>query len=94
MTLTIELTPEVEEQLQEEATRQGVPAAEYARRLIEQGLPTPSDQKQKAALALLQSWIDQDATDDPEEIRAAEAELEAFKRAMNENRAGESPLYP
>jgi predicted transcriptional regulator len=94
MTLTIELAPEVEERLQQEATRHGVPATDYARRLIEEGLQTPLTEKQKATLALLQSWVDQDATDDPEEIRAAEAELEAFKQAMNENRAGESPLYP
>ncbi len=42
---------------------------------------------------LLQSWIDEDATDDPDEIRVAEQELAEFKRAMNENRAGERPLY-
>jgi hypothetical protein len=30
----------------------------------------------------------------PDEARAAEQELEEFKRAMNENRLGERPLYP
>jgi hypothetical protein len=94
MSLMIELDPEVEERLQQEATRHGMPVADYARHLIEEGLPVPLDKKQKATLALLQSWVDQDATDDLEEIREAEAELEAFKRAMNANRAGESPLYP
>jgi hypothetical protein len=39
-------------------------------------------------LELLAAWRIQDATDDPEEIRAAERDLAAFKKAMNENRAG------
>jgi hypothetical protein len=49
-----------------------------------------------ATLELLRSWRVQDATDCPEEVRAADEELAAFKRAMNENRiaAGDSLLYP
>lgn len=48
-----------------------------------------------ATLELLARWRLEDATDDPEEIRAAEQELAEFKRAMNENRmgAGEPLLY-
>jgi hypothetical protein len=49
-----------------------------------------------ASLKLLASWRLQDATDDPEEVRAAEQELAEFKKAMNDARAaaGEPPLYP
>ena len=49
-----------------------------------------------ATLELLAQWRREDATDDPEKIRAAEEELAEFKRAMNENRAlsGESPVFP
>ena len=49
-----------------------------------------------ATLELLQAWRLQDATDSPEEIRAAESELAEFKRAMNETRAsaGEPILFP
>lgn len=39
MTLTIDLDPEVEERLREEAGRQGVEVDEYALRLIEGALP-------------------------------------------------------
>ena len=48
-----------------------------------------------ATLELLQGWRLQDATGDPEEVRAAEQELTEFKRAMNESRtlAGEPLLY-
>ena len=49
-----------------------------------------------AAIALLQSWLENERTDDPEEIRKAEEELEEFKRNMNANRAatGERLLFP
>ena len=49
-----------------------------------------------ATLELLEAWRLQDATDDPEQLRAAEHELTEFKKAMNEGRtlAGEPLLYP
>jgi hypothetical protein len=49
-----------------------------------------------ATLELLARWQRQDATDDPEEIRAAEKELAEFKKVTNETRslAGERILYP
>jgi hypothetical protein len=48
-----------------------------------------------ATLELLRGWRLQDATDNPEAVRAAERELTEFKKAMNENRAlaGEPLLY-
>ncbi len=47
-------------------------------------------------IALLKSWLEEDATDDPEELRAAEEELREFKRNMNQPRkeAGARLLYP
>jgi len=49
-----------------------------------------------ATLELMAQWRREDATDDPEKIRAAEQELAEFKRVMNENRTltGEPPLFP
>ena len=49
-----------------------------------------------ATLELLASWRIQDATTDPEQIRAAERELADFKKGMNETRtvAGERVLFP
>jgi hypothetical protein len=49
-----------------------------------------------ATLELLARWKQEDATKNPEEVRAAERELREFKEAMNESRAeaGESVLYP
>ena len=49
-----------------------------------------------ATLQLLAEWRRQDATSDPEDIRAAERGLADFKRAMNEARTatGERIVYP
>ena len=49
-----------------------------------------------ATLDLLAAWRLEDATDNLDEIRAAERELSEFKKAMNETRtlAGALPIYP
>ena len=63
-------------------------------------VPTPPQTQDgsvdTATLELLASWRQQDATADPEQVRAAERELAEFKKAMNENRAlaGEPVLFP
>jgi hypothetical protein len=55
---------------------------------------TPKEET--ATMALVRSWLAEDATDDPEEICAAEEELREFKRNMNLPRkeAGARLLYP
>ena len=54
------------------------------------------DEKAKAAIALLDSWIAEGMNADPETKRQAEEELAEFKRNMNANRAatGERLVYP
>jgi hypothetical protein len=49
-----------------------------------------------ATLDLLAAWKAEDATTDPEKIRAADKEVDDFMKAMNENRAatGERLLFP
>ncbi len=49
--------------------------------------PPPMGSVDTATLELLASWKAQDATTDPEKIRAADEEVAEFKKAMNENRA-------
>ena len=102
MTLKIELTPEDEAKLCSAARVRGLDPSELARKLDFENLPPvpetgafePPDKD--ATIALIQQWIDEDATDDPEEIAAAERELEEFKAAMNAERvrAGARLLYP
>ena len=57
---------------------------------------TEVDDGNAASIALLQSWLEQDATDDPEELCRAQEELDEFKRAINaeRERAGARQIYP
>jgi hypothetical protein len=58
--------------------------------------PSAHDSIDTATLDLFAKWRAEDATDDAEELRAAEQELTEFKKAMNENRAatGGRLLFP
>ena len=60
------------------------------------GTPLAAGAIDTETLELLEAWAREDATDDPEKLRAAQKELDEFKKAMNENRAacGERILYP
>lgn len=97
MTLTLNISPQLEARLRNEAARLGVTEAEYASRLLEQSLsaaaapPAPADQ---ATLDLLARWDAEDATDDPAELARRQREWERFKRAMNENSLSGRPVYP
>ena len=58
--------------------------------------PPPMDSIDTATLELLASWKAQDATTDPEKLRAADEEVAEFKKAMNEHRSatGARLLFP
>jgi hypothetical protein len=57
--------------------------------------PGPGTDVDTDTLELLAAWRRQDATNDPDQIRAAEQELAEFKKSVDENRvaAGERKLY-
>lgn len=52
--------------------------------------------KNAAAIAYLKQRIAEEATDDPEEIRKADAEVQELMENLNRNRieSGEKPLFP
>jgi len=58
--------------------------------------PPPTGSIDTATLELLAAWKAEDATSDPEKLRAADKEIADFKKAMNETRAavGARPLFP
>ena len=64
--------------------------------MSDQSPPPPVGSVDTATLELLASWKAQDATTDPEQIRAAEEEVNEFMKAMNRSRAatGERLLFP
>jgi hypothetical protein len=95
MTLTITLTAEEEARLRVAAQREGIDPAELVHQLVRAHLP-PTPDENAASIALLQSWLAEDAMDHPEEIEQAQAELDAFKQAINaeRERAGARRIYP
>ena len=95
MTLTITLTHEEETRLRTAAHKAGIDPAELVRQLVTTYLP-PTPHENAASIALLQSWLAEEATADQDEVRQAQEELDAFKRAMNaeRERAGARRLYP
>lgn len=77
MTLTLDLTPELEARLQSEAARLGLPVNEYALHLLDESAPTKALPKNGAELVayweregVLGIWADRtDIPDSPEYAR-------------------------
>lgn len=101
--LTIEFSPTEEAQIAALARQTGLAPAEYAKKLVQENLPSAqieteaeASQRRAAAIAQLQAWKEEDFTDDPEEIRQAEADFKELLHNLNQNRieSGERPLFP
>jgi len=54
------------------------------------------DEENAAAIAQIEAWKKEEASDDPDEIRRAEADLNELILNLNRNRieSGERPLFP
>lgn len=101
MTLIIDIPRELEQRLESAARKEGATPADLAQRLLAENLPpaerSPSDETPNAStIAMIDRWLEEDATDDPEEIAQAEADLRALMEALNQNRAagGQRLLFP
>lgn len=104
MTVTLELKPEEVSALESRAHAESVDIETVLHRLVAQ-IASPSvsgtrqaqelTEQQKSLVALLQSWREEDETDDPEELAERDRELEEFKANMNRWRAeeGRPPVY-
>lgn len=86
MTLTLNLSGEIENMLAAAARSHGVAPADYALQVIERDL---SEQKRRqGAVDLLQSWIDQG---NPDEQRTT---YEYLTRVLDEDRPADRKLFP
>lgn len=102
MNLVLDIPRPVEARIEEEALRAGVSPAELLTGLVlEKFGPAPLDaevQKRLNApsIALLQQWLKESGTRDPNELRQAEEEAQQFKRDMNAPRkeVGARLLFP
>jgi hypothetical protein len=86
MTLTLQLPPDLELRLTQEAKRQGLPLDDYTLKLLDKSLP-PQDRRTEL-VALLQTWIDEE---DAEEQRETG---EYLIRVLDEDRFSDRPLFP
>jgi len=82
MALTIEFPPDVETRLGQVAQARGIEPDVYVRQVVEDSLPAPG---YGAILELFAAWEAEDATDDPDELAARQAEWEELKANLEAN---------
>ena len=84
MSITLELTQDEEARLRAAAAREGISPEECAKQFVLPQLPPVSAEgpTNDRTLELLAQWAAEDATDDPEEIRRAEADLQELKAML------------
>ncbi len=96
MTLTLNLPPEVEAALAEDARRRGTTPEELALDNLRRSYvtptqeplaaPTAAEKRVSPMVALFAQWEAEDATDDPEEIARRTREWEETKANLEANR--------
>lgn len=91
MTLTLNLSPELEERLRRAAEAAGVAETDFVIRTLEQRL---KNERQQSLFEMLRHWRAEDETTDPAEIEERRRSWEAFKAGMNEDHSSGRKLFP
>jgi hypothetical protein len=86
MTLTLHLSPELEQRLTQEAKRHGLALDAYTLQLLDKSLP-PTDHRTEL-VTLIQSWIEESNPDEQQETG------EYLIRALDEDRLADRQLFP
>jgi hypothetical protein len=86
MTLTLNLSPELEQYLLQEATQQGLSIEALALQLLTSSFLLK--QKQTEAVNLLQSWMDDEDTEEQQETG------QYLIHALDDDRLSERQLFP
>lgn len=85
MTLTLDLTADLEQRLNDAASRHGIPPDQFVVEVLKQHLPM-SDRREQFA-ALLQSWLEEDQEEQKDTF-------EYLMRSLDEDRASQRKLFP
>jgi tRNA A37 N6-isopentenylltransferase MiaA len=98
MTLTIDLSEELQTRLRTAARANGTDEAEAVRQVLESALPpieAGAAERARRARELFAKWDAEDANMTEEECEQAERDWQAFQQNMNANRAatGERPVF-
>lgn len=86
MSLTIELSPQLEQQLRDEAAREGQDAAELARTMLEIQLTQTRRARNQGAIRLMEQWLAEPTNEEDERWPEIETALE-------QNRHGQRKLF-
>ncbi len=85
MTLTLDLTADLEQRLIDEASRHGIPPDQFVLQVLKQHLPIKDRSEQFAAL--LESWMEEDQEEQKDTF-------EYLVRSLDEDRPPERNLFP
>ncbi len=86
MTLTLNLTPEMEQYLVHKSSEQGLSPESYVLQLLATAIP--SREKSAKLANLVQRWIDEDDTEEQRETG------EYLIQALDQDRLSDRPLFP
>ncbi len=86
MTLTLDLPPQLEYRLSQEAERRGITVGQFTLQLLDKHLPAKDDPPQ--IVSLLQSWIDEGDTAEQKETG------DYLIRTLDEDRLSDRKLFP
>ncbi len=86
MTLTLNIPPEIEKQLDRKAREQGLSIEAYALQLLSESISV--QEKSTKLVNLLQSWIDEDDAAEQQETG------EYLIQALDEDRLSDRKLFP
>ncbi len=101
MTVTLNLKPEVEAEIAQQAAAKGTGISHYLEQMIEnsvtprQVVPEQESAKNYTAREVLRAWRAQNATTDPAELEQRRRDWEEFKGALNESHtSSDRVLFP
>ena len=85
--MTLTLAPELESRVKIESARRGISPIECAEQVLEAGISEAERERREKAIALLQSWIDEEENSD-------EAYDDELLKMLDEDRLSERKLFP
>jgi hypothetical protein len=107
MSLNLDISPQAEARFTEAAQQNGIDPSTFFEKMLNEYLPgldkgsvtavsAVISAKNTAAIAYLTKRIEEERTDNPEEVRQANAEIEELLNNLNKNRveSGERTLFP
>jgi hypothetical protein len=85
MGFRLEMPPELENRIRDEADRRGVEPEQFLLHLVERQLESQRPSPSNPLASLFAKWAAEDETDDPEELARRSRDWEELKKSINAN---------